>query len=531
MILYAFILIPVVGAILLYLIPGKNIMRFVFGLQAFLLGLSIYNFMAIRNSGPVEAVIGGFAKIAGISLRCDILAGAMLMLTAFIFLMCFIFGLMDRFMNSRFIFFFTILQALIMAIFLSRDIFNIYVVTEVSTIIVAVLIMFKKDTRSMYDGMMYLITNIAAMSFFLFGAAMLYRTFGTLDMDLVGAKMHAVENSRSMTLPFALIMTGVSLKCAFIPLFNWLPNAHATPSAPSIVSVVLSGLYVKCGIYMFIRFREMFEPALVADDIFLLIGIATGVAGFVLAIMKNDIKMMLAYSTISQMGLVLMGLSSGSGDAYYGSVLHMLNHAVFKSLLFFFAGIIISKYGTRNITKIRGVFRRMPYVSVMAFAAMLGITGAPFFNGSISKYFIEHGFAGSISEYAVILINLGTILYFIKFSQIFFGGRGEKWINTDIWKKGSLTVMGVLCLTMGMTGTIVINEVFHYNVSLDLAGYIKNSIIFFASLAAGYLIYSKLLKKADCVKNGFSLEPGVNGIGVSMAAFFVLITAAVHFIT
>jgi multicomponent Na+:H+ antiporter subunit D len=164
----------------------------------------------------------------------------------------------------------------------------------------------------------------------------------------------------------------------------------------------------------------------------------------------------------------------------------------------------------------------MPYVSIMAFAAMLGITGAPFFNGSISKYFIEHGFAGSIVEYAVILINLGTMIYFIKFSQIFFKGKGEGKIETDIWKKVSMTVMGALCLITGMTGTIIVREVFHYDASLDFSGYLKNSLIFFATLGAGYLIYTKLLAKTDYVSNRYSLGPGVNGMGVGMAGFLFL---------
>lgn len=522
MILYAFILIPIIGAILLYLIPGKNIMRFVFSLQIFLLGLSIYNFMIIKNKGIIEKVIGGFPKIAGITLKCDTLAGAMLILTAFIFIMCFIFGLMDKFMNNKFIFFFTILQALIMAIFLTRDIFNIYVVTEISTIVVAVLIMFKKDTRSMYDGMMYLITNIAAMSFYLFGVAMLYKTFGTLDMDILEANMHLIENTKSLILPFAFIMTGVSLKCAFLPLFNWLPNAHATPSAPSIVSVVLSGLYVKCGIYMFIRFREMFEPALLMDELFLLIGIATGITGFILAISQKDIKRILAFHTVSQMGLILMGITSGGEEAYYGGILHILNHAIFKSLLFLAAGAIISAYNTRNITKIRGVFKAMPYVSITAFAAMLGITGAPLFNGSISKYFIEAGFHGSWIEYFVIFINLGTIISFIKISQIFFGESTMEKIKIDIWKKIPLSVMAVLCLVMGFAGPVMIETIFNTHVNVENLEYIKNVVIFFVSLGTGYFIYEKILKKTTFIKKGITREIGVNGIAIEITGFFAM---------
>jgi len=530
MILYAFIFIPIITGTLIYLIPWKGIVKVAFGLQMGLMALSIYNFVYIRLNGPIEVVIGNFAKIAGISLRCDTLSATLLMLTAFIFLMCFLFGLMDKFMNNLFVFFFLTLQALTMVIFLSGDLFNIYVVTEVSTIIVAVLIMFKKDSRSLYDGMLYLITNIAAMTFFLLGLGFMYKIFGSLDISIIGAKMFDIENARVLAMPFAFLMTGIGLKCAFLPLFSWLPKAHATPSAPSIVSVILSGLYVKCGIYLFIRVREMFLPALEMDDIFLVIGILTGIIGFILAMSQKDIKMILAYHTISQLGIVLIGITAGGEYAYYGGVLHLFNHAVFKSLLFLSAGIIISKYGTRDITKIRGVFRRMPYVSGMTIAAMLGITGAPLFNGSISKYFIQSGVKGGIIEYAMILINLGTIISFIKFSQMFFGKGLAERIHIDFGKKAAVTTMGLMCLLMGMGGTLVISGIINYRVSIDILEYIKKALVYFVSLGAGYLTYNKYLKKTKFIKEGYELELSINGIAISMMAFFIFIAAAAYVI-
>jgi multicomponent Na+:H+ antiporter subunit D len=526
MALYLFILIPLLAGIAVFLVPGRKAIWTALLLQLALLVMSVVNFIYEKSHGAIEFVLGDFEKAASITLWCDNFAAAMIILTALIFLVCFAFGLMDRFMNNKFVFFFLVLQSLVMTIFLSRDLFNLYVVTEVSTIVVAVLIMFKKDRRSMYDGMLYLVTNIAAMTFFLFGTAFVYKTFGTLDMVLIEAKMHYIENPGSMVMPFSLMMTGICLKCAFFPLFSWLPKAHATPSAPSIISAVLSGIYVKCGIFMFIRVREIFLPVIEMDAVFLTIGIITGITGFVMAIAQKDIKRILAFHTVSQMGLVLMGLASKVDEAYYGGLLHAINHAVFKSLLFLTAGIVISAYGTRNVTKIRGVFKRMPYVSVTAFAAMLGITGAPLFNGSISKYFIERGFAGSVTEYFIIFINLGTIISFIKISQIFFGDSPGPVIKTDIWKKISLTVMALLCLGLGLGGPVVTESIFNTVMVVDMHEYIRNMLIFFTSLGAGYLIYAKILKNTSYIKKGISKEAGVNGIAVAITLFFVFMAAA-----
>nr|HPJ21873.1 proton-conducting transporter membrane subunit [Clostridia bacterium] len=283
MILYALILVPIIAGALIYLIKNRGVLWFAFFLQAALLGLSVYNFVIVQLHGPYDIVLGNFSAIAGITLRCDTFSAALALLTVFIYFVCFLFGILEKFMNNLFIFFFLTLQALIIAIFLSRDLFNVYVLTEVSTIIVSVLIMYKKDSSSLYDGMIYLITNIAAMTFFLFGIGFIYRLFGTLNMDLITSKMYKVQDVKALALPFAFLITGVGLKCAFLPLFSWLPKAHATTSAPSIVSVILSALYVKSGIFHFIKLREMFMPAINLDEIFLIIGVATGIVGFILA--------------------------------------------------------------------------------------------------------------------------------------------------------------------------------------------------------------------------------------------------------
>ncbi len=530
MILYALILLPIVAGAMIYLIKKSMVLWLGFFLQILLFGLSIYNFAIVQINGPYEIVLGNFQRIAGITLRCDTLSAALVLLTVFIYFICYLFGILENFMNNLFIFFFLTLQAMIIAIFLSRDLFNIYVLAEVSTIIVSVLIMFKKDRRSLYDGMLYLITNITAMTFFLFGLGFMYKIFGTLNMDIISGKMFDIADVRTLAVPFAFLVTGVALKCAFLPLFSWLPKAHATASAPSIISVVLSGLYIKSGIYLFIRIREMFMPVLHLDQLFLYIAIGTAIVGFILAMAQKDMKLILAYHTISQLGLVLVGITSGSELSYFGGILHLFNHAIFKSLLFLCAGIITERYGKRKVTEIKGVFRRMPYVSVMMMAAMMGITGAPLFNGSVSKFMIESGVHGRFLEYVVIFINLGTIISFIKLSGIFFGGKGEEKIHIDFWKKSAITIMGFLCLAMGLAGPLFISSIFNYKVNFDIIEYIKNMIIFFVSFGVGWVLYRKVLKQSKFIQKGFEIDLGINGIAISMTAFFGFIVAAIYLI-
>jgi len=524
MILYFFIFIPIVVGTIIYLIPKKEVKFLAFLLQLSMLILAIYNFIIVFSQGTIIKIVGSNLSITGITLVCDKLSAALLVLTTFIFFICFVFGLLDKFINSLFIFLFIILQSLIITIFLSRDLFNIFVLIEVSTIVVSVLVMFKKDSESIYDGMVYLITNITAMTLFLFGIGMLYKIFGVLDIDVIKVKMQYIGSAKSLVLPFSLIFTGIGLKSAFLPLFSWLPKAHATPSAPSIVSVILSALYVKVGIYLFIRLQDMFLPAININNVFLIIGILTSLVGIILAIYQSDIKLILAYHTVSQLGLILTGLSIGTATSYYGGVLHIFNHAIFKSVLFLSVGIIIERYKIRNIYEIKGVYKNMPIVSIAMILAILGITGAPFFNGSISKYLIQGGARGFVINWAIIIINLGTIISFIKISKIFSGNSNKKIDKVKWYKQIAVLLIGVMCLIMGLGGPLLVKELFGYTISLSYIEYFEKIIIYIISLGVGYFIFFKFINKSKRVQAGISFNLGVNEISISMLGFFLVLS-------
>ena len=524
MILYFFIFVPIVTGTFIYLLPRKATKVFALILQFSMFIASIYNFIQISNTGTLTQITGSDIAITGITLVCDKLSAALVVLATFIFLICFLFGVLDKFVNNLFIFLFVILQSLIISLFLTRDLFNIYVIVEVSTIIVSVLIMFKKDSESLYDGMVYLISNIVAMTLYLFGVAMLYRIFGVLDIDVIREKMYLVEETKSLIVPFSLIFTGIGLKCAFLPLFSWLPKAHATASAPSVVSVILSALYVKGGIYLFIRLNHMFDPVINLNNVFLIIGIMTSLFGIVLAVSQKDLKLILAYHTVSQLGLILMGLSIGTLTSYYGGILHIFNHAMFKSVLFLCAGIIINHYGTRNVYELKGVFKNMPIVSIAMIMAILGITGAPLFNGSVSKYLIQGGTKSIILNISIIAINLGTIMSFLKVAKIFIGTKKIKVVKVKWYKNMAVLVIGLMCLLMGLGGPIMVKTIFDYNIQMTGAVYLEKVIVYVISLVVGYFIYSKIVSKRKFVKEGIALDLGVNEISIAMLGFFLFLT-------
>lgn len=532
MILYYFIAVPVFLGTLIYIFSFKHVKNLAIFIQALTFAASIYTFIQVKQHGEIIAQLGGWISVAGIRLRADSISVVFLMLITLMFLLYLIFGLIEDYVTNLFIYLFIVLQSLIITMFLSSDLFNIYLVVEVSTLLVGILLMFKKDSRSIYDGIMYLLTNITGMTFFLLGIGYIYKIFGVLDIKLIGEQIAANPQIKSMLyMPFALMMTGVGLKCAIMPLFSWLPKAHGTPSAPSIVSAVLSGIYVKGGIYLFIRLRDMFEPAINIDSYFLVIGFITAMGGIIIALMQKDIKLLLAYSTIAQLGLILAGLTIGSIYSYWGAVFHIFNHAVFKSALFLTAGLIVKEYGTRNIYEIKGVFRRMPIVAISAIMAILGITGAPLFNGSVSKYFIQSNEISSLMQLLFIIINFGTILLFIKFSSIFIGPSTKRRIHISTQRYMAIIAMGAICFIGGAFGMTFINILFDVKVEVDLYSYITKSGLYLVSIIAGLVLYNNVLKDREFMTKGYSLDMSFNNVAISIFSFFVVTLFAARFLS
>jgi multicomponent Na+:H+ antiporter subunit D len=488
------------------------------------------NFFYIKQHRFYIESLGGWNVIAGITLRMDLMAAVMVLMTTVLFVLMFVFNLKKSYMNPLFMLLFLALEGLIIGILVSNDFFNIFVMVEVSTVLVSILIMFKKDSQSIYDGMVYLMLNVVAMTFFLFGVGMLYRVFGILDFTEIQQRMVLVEDSRSLILSYTMIMTAISLKTALMPLFSWLPKAHGTPSAPSIVSAILSGLYVKIGLYLFIRIQNIFRLHINTSDFFLMMGFLTAIIGFILAISQKDIKLILAYHTISQIGLIMIGLNMGEPQAYWGGIYHIINHAFFKSTLFLTAGTIIGEYGTRDIYKIRGVFKRMPVISIAAIMAVLGITGAPFFNGSISKYWISYGAKGSFAQFGLLVVNLGTIVSFVKYSLIFFGKDRKGRANIDVYSKVVVMIMGTACLIGGIFGKQLISFLFDQQLMVDPYSYFEKGLIFFITILIGILLYFGWISKSKLIVKVRQMELSFNNMCVAIVTFFSILLAYLSFV-
>lgn len=523
--LWILILLPIVLGILTYLLPKG------FGKAAALVGAVVHAAIAfyLFSISKVESALvplGGWAAPVGISLYIDRLSGALCALVSALTILLLVYNLHRHYTDRLFLMLLLMIEGLLYGIFLLDDMFSIFVLVEVSTMVVSLLIMYKRDSRSIYDGMIYLLINTFSMTFYLFGLAVLYKAAGTFSIARLATIIPQLDKS-TLILPYSLIITSVCLKAALMPLFSWLPKAHGTPSAPSVVSALLSGLYVKTGIYLYIRLSGAFAT-MDTSGFFMAMGVITAIVGFVLAVCQSDIKLLLSYSTVSQLGLIMLAINMDGEYAYYGGVYHILNHAVFKTTLFLCAGVIIEEYKERDISKIKGVFRRMPVVSASAIAAILGITGAPLFNGSVSKYLIAHGAHRTITEGLLTLINLGTLLTFVKLSSIFFGGEHKK-AKVPLNRTLILAVFSIICFIGGIFGAPIMNAIFDTSLDINTGEYLIKAVIFMLSLTAAVLIYRYVLPRLRRLTDkAADFDLGFNGIAISLVLFFAVLLGYLH---
>ncbi len=532
MIILLIIFLPILISLINYVVRKIYTSIVVVIMQLAVLAACLYVFIISCFYEEQTMLLTGSVDILGIKLIVNRMSALFVLLTAFICTVLFFYTMKKETKHKLFVFLLFSMQSLMFIAFLSDDLFNIYLTLEITLLICSMLIMYKREERQLYDGLIYLLTNIIGMLFFLFGIGYIYKIFGTVSISDITERMAQVQDPKILALPYAMLMTGVCLKCAFFPLHAWLPKAHSTPGAPSVVSAVLSGIYVKCGIFLFIRIREMFTAGINTDTFFLIVGIITGLAGISIAFCQLNIKKILAYSTISQMGLILVGICLNNNYAMSGAFLHIVNHALFKSLLFLCAGLMIKSYHTNNINKMQGLLHKMPPVGIALLFAILGITGAPFFNGSISKYYIQAGIGSFVMELAIILINTGTCLTFIKVGWVLFG-RCE---DTEKEKSDSFTgiavlILSVCCLLTGVMGVQFMDLILGYTIEIDTQNYFLKAGFWLLTIIICALIYKKVIKKINFFAKEHSPELSFNKMNALVLLFFGLLLSTALYIT
>ncbi|RKY31642.1 MAG: NADH/ubiquinone/plastoquinone (complex I) [Candidatus Omnitrophota bacterium] len=350
-------------------------------------------------------------------------------------------------------------------IILTGDFFNLFVFLEISVIAAYALVGFGCQSRELEAAFKYLVIGTVSSLFILFGIGLLYGKFGTLNMADIARFINKTGFDEAVKFAFVLLLVGFLIKSAAIPFHSWLPDAH--PSAPTPMSAMLSGVVVKaCGIYGLIRITyNIFGFNEFIGNLFIFIGILSMMIGVLLAVTQWDYKRLLAYHTISQVGYIIIGIGIGTPLGILGGLFHLLNHSVFKSLLFLTSGSIEYSTGTRDLQKMGNLVKKMPVTSFASLVGALSISGIPPFNGFWSKLIIILAAIKAGKPAVALWAVIGSILTLASFSKVqkyAFFGKGEKF-DEEIYNKCkevphlmkmSMVILSILCIFGGL---VVIN--------------------------------------------------------------------------
>lgn len=404
----------------------------------------------ILSGDKVIYHLGGWRGPLGISLMIDGLSFFFSLIVLGLGLLVIIYSIPERHYGRTYYFLLLISLSSMIGISFTADIFNMYVFYELLSLVVYLLIAYNEKGMALKASFNYLIMGGVGLSFFLLGIGFLYAMTGTLDISHIAERLPAAFDSsiKMVIMSFVLIATGIGIKIAVFPLHSWLPDAHSM--APSPVSALLSGITVEIGIYCLIRViynvfsTEAFSIIINSGHtILIVLGVVTLLFGAGMALAQTDLKRLLAYSTINQIGIIFIGLGIGTELGLTGALFHILNHAIMKSALFFCAGIMITEAGTREVQGLSGFIRQQPFIVFAFTIASLGMIGIPPTNGFVSKWLIclaavEAGY--TILVVIILIASAIAAAYYFRVIQVLFSDSSKQ--NPVLSYEGGQTIHG-----------------------------------------------------------------------------------------
>jgi multicomponent Na+:H+ antiporter subunit D len=312
----------------------------------------------------------------------------------------------------------------LLGITVTGDAFNAFVFLEISSLATYVLIALGRDRRALLAAFQYLIMGTIGATFYVIGVGLLYLLTGTLNMVDIAARLGAAwpDHSRAVIAALAFVTVGVSLKLALFPLHTWLPNAYAY--APSWITAFLAATATKVAIYLLLRFFfSIFGVAidlraLPTTEIIVALSIAAMLVASFIAVFETNLKRMLAYSSVAQIGYITLGVGLVNQAGLTGGLAHIANHAIMKAALFLAIGAVFYRLGTVELADLAGAGRRMPLTMAAFTIAGFGLVGTPGTAGFISKWYLAVGALDKGWWALVIVIVASSLLALVYVGRV-----------------------------------------------------------------------------------------------------------------
>ncbi|MBM7624977.1 complex I subunit 5 family protein [Sporohalobacter salinus] len=406
--------------------------------------LTVYLFKPMSSGKIIKEVYNFSVFPTGLYFKIDLLGYIFLIIVSFVWTLVTIYSLsyMEGENRSRYYIFLLATLSSMMGIFVTGDFFSLLLFFEMMTISSYVLVVHNEDEEAHYGGNYYLYMGIGGGMLILWGAVL---TYGFTGSVMIESALFQLSQLGVIKYVIAVMMiVGFGVKAGMFPVHIWLPKAH--PVAPSPASALLSGIIIKAGIYGILRVvttlywpMDNVQGIITLQNIgfgLIIIGAITMFSGMICALFQWNVKRILAYSSVSQMGYILMGigvvgyLGMDGTLGFAGAVYHIINHALFKSSAFLIIGAICFVTHEMNLKKLSGMGRNYPVLMIGFIVTLFGISGIPGFNGYASKTLIHHSLLEAFhlhhsfwiltAEKVFIITSAGTLCYFLKIFYYLF---------------------------------------------------------------------------------------------------------------
>ena len=352
----------------------------------------------VLSGGAVSYHLGSWPPPWGIEYRVDVLSAFVLVLVSGIGVVTALYAWrsiaaeLPRDQLYLFYALFCLCLSGLLGMTATGDAFNLFVFMEIASLSSYVLIALGRDRRALLAAYQYLILGTIGATFYVIGVGLLYLVTGTLNIADIAERLPQAGNGRAVLAALAFVTVGVSLKLALFPLHFWLPNAYA--HAPSAVTAFLAATATKVAVYVLLRFYfgifglRLVTESLPMPQILLALSIVAIVSASLVALWQADLKRLFAYSSVAQIGYIVLGISLASRDGLTAAVVHLFNHGITKGALFLLIGGIALRAGSANLECARGLGRRMPLTALGIVIAGLSLIGVPGTAGFVSKWFL-----------------------------------------------------------------------------------------------------------------------------------------------
>jgi multicomponent Na+:H+ antiporter subunit D len=393
------VVVPLLAAAVCALIPNRRLVHWttiVVTFATFLISIGLA--IQVSQTGPFSYALGGWRAPIGIEYRVDQLTVFVLLIVSGISAIVMAYSresLEVEIPYDRYTLFhvmYLLCVSGLLGITITGDLFNVFVFLEISALSGYVLISLGKDRRALMAAYQYLILGTIGATFILIGIGLMYMMTGTLNMADMAGRLRAVESSRTVLAAFAFLTIGASVKIALFPFHQWLPNAYTY--APSVVTCFMASTATKVAVYVLLRFSLTvfgydfsFQSVPLPTFLMPLALLAMFSASFV-AIFQRNVKRMLAYSSVAQIGYMVLGISLASATGLTGGIVHLANHAIMKAVLFCALSAVFVRIGSTHLEDLRGIGRAMPVTFAAFVIGGLGLIGVPGTPGFVTKWYL-----------------------------------------------------------------------------------------------------------------------------------------------